>query len=268
MNQSGMYTIELNGRHHQAYCDMDTPPGGWTVIQRRQDGSVSFNRTWGAYKKGFGSPTAEFWWGLEKLHQLTSTIDYRLRIDFVFAPDGRRTEPFAAHINNYAAFRIGNESTCYQASVEREYPEWQYDIFSNDVQPRFEATSDDVSGVANPNCVHPSAVYSSGWWGHGIRAGNLNGPYKPIFVIKSAYCVGCIGWWLYPGTTSTLQFTEMRIRPRIPLNASDADDIVCDTMPKNLPGSDGRSSAAILSSVTPVNHIILVVCYWMLVHIP
>lgn len=55
--------------------------GGWTVIQRRQDGSVDFNRTWNEYKEGFGDLSGEFWLGNENIHKITSQGDYSLRID-------------------------------------------------------------------------------------------------------------------------------------------------------------------------------------------
>ena len=35
------------------FCRM-TPTGGFTVIQRRMDGSVNVDRTWNGYKIGFG----------------------------------------------------------------------------------------------------------------------------------------------------------------------------------------------------------------------
>ena len=48
----------------EGYCDGVTAGGGWLVVQRRQDGSVDFNRGWVYYEDGFGSLTGEFWYRL------------------------------------------------------------------------------------------------------------------------------------------------------------------------------------------------------------
>ena len=55
----------------EVYCDTSNGGGGWLVIQRRQDGSVDFNRGWRKYEDGFGKLTGEFWYGLRALHCFT-----------------------------------------------------------------------------------------------------------------------------------------------------------------------------------------------------
>lgn len=55
--------------------------GGWTVIQRRQDGSVNFDRSWKEYKEGFGDLHTEYWLGNEHIHDLSGQGNYTLRID-------------------------------------------------------------------------------------------------------------------------------------------------------------------------------------------
>ena len=65
---SGIYLIKHfcgdNCTDVDAYCDTSNGGGGWLVVQRRQDGSVDFNRTWMEYEDGFGKLTGEFWYGL------------------------------------------------------------------------------------------------------------------------------------------------------------------------------------------------------------
>lgn len=49
---SGMYLLkpDNSNRLMQVWCDQRHDPGGWTVILRRQDGSVNFFRNWETYK--------------------------------------------------------------------------------------------------------------------------------------------------------------------------------------------------------------------------
>ncbi|KAL0606587.1 Ficolin-2 [Plecturocebus cupreus] len=70
---SGWHTVYLpDCRPLTVLCDMDTDGGGWTVFQRRVDGSVDFYRDWTAYKQGFGSQLGEFWLGNDNIHALTA----------------------------------------------------------------------------------------------------------------------------------------------------------------------------------------------------
>ena len=80
--KDGIYSIDPDGRgSFNVRCDMTTDGGGWTVFQRRQDGSVDFYRDWNDYKHGFGSMSGEFWFGLKIIEQLTKDNDKELRVD-------------------------------------------------------------------------------------------------------------------------------------------------------------------------------------------
>ena len=62
------------------FCDQTTAGGGWTVFQKRLDGSVNFYRGRTDYKNGFGNLNGEFWLGLDKIHRLTKSKN-KLRVD-------------------------------------------------------------------------------------------------------------------------------------------------------------------------------------------
>ena len=92
------------------YCDYKTDGGGWTVFQRRHDGSVDFYRAWDAYKRGFGNLKGEFWLGLDKIHRLTVNESNKLCVDL---EDSFGNTAFA----EYSSFSVAGEQAKYQLSL-------------------------------------------------------------------------------------------------------------------------------------------------------
>ena len=94
----------------EEYCDGTTAGGGWLVVQRRQDGSVDFDRGWLDYEDGFGSLTGEFWYGLTPLHCLTNQGQWEMRIDLTL------TNGTKSYLS-YSSFKIGPASSNYRLSI-------------------------------------------------------------------------------------------------------------------------------------------------------
>ncbi|KFB50577.1 AGAP012000-PA-like protein [Anopheles sinensis] len=84
--------------------------GGWTVFQRRMDGSVDFYRDWESYKNGFGDIDGEHWLGLEKLHLMTRSGRHEL---LVLLKDFEENLAYAL----YDDFKIGSETEKYNLTV-------------------------------------------------------------------------------------------------------------------------------------------------------
>ena len=111
-HSSGMYTINPDGgKPIQVFCDMITDGGGWTVFQKRLDGSVDFYLKWESYKNGFGDLSGEFWLGNDNLHRLTAADDVMLRVDL---------EDFEGNITyaEYTNFNVADEADNYRLFVE------------------------------------------------------------------------------------------------------------------------------------------------------
>ena len=79
---SGVYKIDPDGLgEFEVFCDQTTAGGGWTVFQKRYNGTVDFFRAWDDYKQGFGNLNSEFWLGLETIRRLTACSSNKLRVD-------------------------------------------------------------------------------------------------------------------------------------------------------------------------------------------
>lgn len=77
------------------------------VFQRRLNEDFDFKRDWAGYESGFGKLNADFWLGNEKLHHMTESKLYMLRIDME-TNDGRKL------VATYNKFKIGQASDNYR----------------------------------------------------------------------------------------------------------------------------------------------------------
>ena len=176
---------------------MDTDGGGWTVFQRRKDGSVDFNRGWDEYKAGFGELTGEFWFGNDKIHRLTAARSNSLRVDMTTA---QGVQKFA----KYGEFSIGNEATQYKVHA----PFFSY---SGKAGHGFLSTSnwgfstkDRYNGLyASYNCA---AKKKSGWWFRQCGYSNLNGVYVANL---QSFDTKAIAWVNDVG----LVYTDIKVKP-------------------------------------------------------
>ncbi len=106
-----MYVIDPDGLGaFEVFCDHNTAGGGWTVFQKRRDGSVDFYRGWDDYKRGFGHLNGEFWLGLDKINRLTVSSSNKLRVDLEDVP-GKTA--FA----EYSSFAVATETNKYRLSL-------------------------------------------------------------------------------------------------------------------------------------------------------
>jgi hypothetical protein len=111
VRQDGVYTIDPDGMGpFPVRCDMTIDGGGWTVFQRRQDGSEDFYLGWSDYKAGFGNLDDEFWLGLNKIHRLTKSGQDVLRIDLMDFNDAQRYA-------KYGTFSVADENDKYRLNV-------------------------------------------------------------------------------------------------------------------------------------------------------
>ncbi|KAJ7992534.1 hypothetical protein DPEC_G00279680 [Dallia pectoralis] len=201
---SGIYLLRPTtaNRLIQAWCEQTMAQGGWTVIQRRQDGSVNFFRTWEQYKQGFGNLDGEYWLGLEHLYWLTKQAHYKLRVAM---EDWQGRHVFA----EYDSFRLEPESDWYRLRLG-EYQGNAGDSLSWHSNKAF-TTLDKDKDAYSGNCAH---FQKGGWWYHMCAHSNLNGVWYRGGHYRSRYQDG-VYWAEFHGGSYSLKKVTMMIKPSV-----------------------------------------------------
>ena len=194
-----MYSVNPDGKgHFSVYCDMRTDGGGWTVFQRRQDGSVDFYRGWSDYKAGFGQLTGEFWLGNDKIHTLTIARSSSLRVDM---EDWNGARVYA----KYGKFNTGDEQAQYRLEVG-SYSGTAGDSLAWHNGMVFGTKDRDNDRRSDENCA---VLFSGAWWYNDCYWSNLNGKY-----LGNKRGNQGVRWRDFRGRLS-LKFVEMKLRPAL-----------------------------------------------------
>nr|XP_005580537.2 ficolin-2 isoform X3 [Macaca fascicularis] len=197
---SGWHTIYLpDCRPLTVLCDMDTDGGGWTVFQRRVDGSVDFYRDWAAYKQGFGSRLGEFWLGNDNIHALTAQGTSELRVDLVDFEDNHQ---FA----KYRSFKVADEKEKYNLVLGAFVEGSAGDSLTSHNNHSF-STKDQDNDLNTGNCA---VIYQGAWWYRTCHVSNLNGRY--LRGAHDSFANG-INWKSGKGYNYSYKVSEMKVRP-------------------------------------------------------
>merc|ERR1712002_97374 len=195
----GVYTIYplgIGNPSMEVYCER-----GYTVIQRRFNGDVSFDQKWESYDKGFGDLNKEHWLGLANINLLTTVNDVELVVE-VEDVDG------ITKIANYELFKV-MQSPGYKLYYQG-YSGTAGNAF--DAIPNYSqqdqsfSTSDHDQDASEKNC---SALFggNGGWWYGDCfeNEANLNGGKYTTENTDGIF-------WFTVNPTTSLKASKMMIR--------------------------------------------------------
>lgn len=150
----GIFEITIKKWIFPVYCLPDPAHKGpsWTIIQRRVDGSVNFNRNWQTYQRGFGHMSGEHWLGLRKIYELTNSVEHELWIKMI-------SWSGVTKYAKYGTFYIGTAKQKAALNVSRYYGDAGDSLQSHNglVFSTYDSDGDDWED----NCAEK---YASGWW--------------------------------------------------------------------------------------------------------
>ncbi|XP_014681318.1 PREDICTED: angiopoietin-related protein 2-like [Priapulus caudatus] len=155
--EPGIYVIYPQNYRTKVQCQ-----NGFTIVQQRIKGKVNFQVGWKSYRNGFGSPSGDFWAGLQTIHNLVGAGNTKLLITL---QDWNGFTGFALY--NY--FSIGPESDRYRLSVAG---------FSGSVTDDFSYHNGMIFATWDKSDYNGCAINQrAGWWYNYCAYALLNGKY-------------------------------------------------------------------------------------------
>ncbi|XP_053561562.1 angiopoietin-related protein 5 [Bombina bombina] len=216
---SGMYIIQPEGTNFpfEAFCDMDYKGGGWTVIQKRMDGTIDFRRTWLEYLNGFGDLSGEFWLGLRKTFCILNQKNTSFMLNIAFEDeDGNsayssydnfwledETNSFIMHVGRYSG-TAGDAIRGYKKEDNQNaMPFSTFDMDNDGCNPFCSKNGSLVKSCSMVN-------NRSGWWFNKCGLANLNDVHQ---VTRNVDISG-IHWktWEENGLPVKIKSVSMKIR--------------------------------------------------------
>ncbi|KAH3883957.1 hypothetical protein DPMN_007927 [Dreissena polymorpha] len=240
---SGVYPIRLPNRQLlNLWCDMTTANGGWTVLQRRMNGSVNFTRNWEDYAFGFGNVNTEYWIGNEHLYRLSNSNNYTLRIEMW---DWEGKQSYA----EYDSFQVDSEQLQYALHIGG-YTGTAGDALSKYHNNMPFSTVDQDNDQWHLSCAQKD---QAGWWYKACGFSSLNGLYienSTVDLAPDGIYQGII-WYQWKNTYAySMKRTEIKIKPVVQVKLDRLIDKKFRAKNKADKTKDKESSTDISGTVT------------------
>ncbi|XP_026998312.1 angiopoietin-related protein 4 [Tachysurus fulvidraco] len=200
---SGVYRLQpQDSSPIHVYCQM-TSDAGWTIIQRRHDGSVDFDQLWNEYQNGFGNLDGEFWLGLEKMYHVTKDEDFILKIQMTDWRNELQSVQYRIHLNgehsNYSLQILESSDGNLESSLSTESSSLPFSTRDRDNDRKHDF-----------NCAKH---LSGGWWFSNCGRSNLNGRYFITPPKQRHQRKQGMFWKTWHGRYYSLKSTVMMILP-------------------------------------------------------
>ena len=188
------------------FCDMTLLGGGWTIVQRRIDDTLDFERNWNGYVLGFGDFSKNFWLGLDKIKRVTDMGIHEVYIGLEnFYTSGEKTA-----WARYSYFSLGSAASDYPLTLGIfDAASTAGDSLTSHRGQSFSTKDEDNDSHATEHCAQK---YKGGWWYKNCHDSNLNGKWYDNGVLANPSISDGIIWDDWISDTYSLKTSVIAVR--------------------------------------------------------